>query len=244
MEIDHKKTALDDDAAIYKKLEDREETKNTWQKWKELDARGKWNFFVDYYLLKLVFTLAAGGLLVALLYTTLKPRPDEQLYVIMLDNILDLQGTEEYFASALVGIGYDPEDDRIMLNDALSSQSAADLSNLSTYAAAGTMDVLIAPETALQTYAKASLLAPLDDLPEDILSAVPKEDRFYYTNDESGELTFYGVRLDNTEFYKSLNKQNYDRSYTFTICLTGENTENAIRLLRYMLSLPQVQTEE
>lgn len=242
MEIEHKKTTLEDNAAIYQKGEEREESKSTKQKWKELDTKGKWSFFVDYYLFKLILIVAAAALLGSLLYTTLKPRPDEQLYVIMLDNILDLEGTEDYFEKAIEGIGYDPDKNRIMLNDSLSSQSASDLSNISTYAFAGTLDVLIAPETALQNYAKSSLLAPLEELPADILAAIPEEDRFYYTNEKTGELHFYGVRLDDTEFYKTLNKQGYDRSYTFSITQTGEYMDNAVKLLRYMLGLPA--TEE
>ncbi len=238
MQIQHKKTTLEDDAAIYQKSEDREENKSTKQKWKELDAKGKWNFFVDYYLFKLIIVIAVVALLGSLLYTTLKPRPDEQLYVVLLDNILDLEGTEDYFEKAIEGIGYDPEKNKIMLNDSFSSQSPSDMSNISTYAFAGTLDVIIAPETALQNYAKSSLLAPLEGLPEDILAAIPEEDRFYYTNEKTGELHFYGVCLDNTEFYKTLNKQGYDRSYTFAITQTGEYIDNAVKLLRYMLGLP------
>lgn len=234
--IDHKKTALSDDASIYEKRGQRDEDKTTRQKWNELDAKGKWQFFVDYYLLKTVVIIAVIALLSSILWTSFKPRPEERLYVIILDSILDLEGTKTYFADAIEGIGYDREKDTIMLHDSLTSMSPSDASTISTYAFAGTIDVLIAPDTALQRYASGSLLAPLDDLPQHILDRIPEENRFYYTNEKTGELHFYGVRLDDTVFYQSLNKQKYDREYVFSIVGSGQFIDNAVKLLDYMLS--------
>lgn len=247
MEIEHKKTTLDDDAAIYQKGPDRDENKSVKEKWSELDFKGKCHFFFDYYLLKLVFATAIIALIGGILYTTLKPRPKAIVGAVIIDSLLEIENTQQYFKDALTEIGGDPNKEKIELHDTFSSQIPNDTSTISTYIFAGTLDVLIAPESALQHYCENSILVDIGNLPEDeqplirdILDAVSEEDKFYYTDPKTGEKHLYGIRLDNTGFYKTLNTQNYNRTYIFTLVKTGEHLLNGVKLLRYMLGLPQI----
>lgn len=246
MDINNKKTTLDDDAAIYQKNEERDESKSTKEKWNELDFKGKCQFFVDYYLVKLIIITAVVVFAGFALYTTLKPRPKPKVNLVMLDSLLDIEATQDYFEEAVSKIGWNAKKETIVVHDGFSSKAPIDASNISTYIFAGTLDVLIAPEDSLDHYAhqsaadhEKSVLLNLDELPKDILDALSEEDKFYYTDDETGVVHFYGVRLDKTEFYKTLNVHDYDRTYIYTFVSTGKLTDNGIMLLRYMLGLPQ-----
>ncbi len=248
MDINNKKTTLGDDAAIYQRSEERNESKSTREKWSELNFKGKCQFFVDYYLIKLIIITAFVTFVGFALYTTLKPRPEPMVNIVMLDSLLDIDATQDYFEAAVSDIGWNSKKETIAVHDGFSSQIPTDVSNISTYIFAGTLDVLIAPEASLDHYAhqsaaehEKSVLLNLDGLPQDILDALSEEDKFYYTDEETGTVHFYGVRLDKTDFYKTLNVHDYDRTYIYTFVSTGKLTDNGVKLLRYLLGLPQPQ---
>ena len=55
--LEGKKTALNDDAEIYKLGTERSESKSSKQHWNELSAKGKWQYFRNYYLWKTLLLL-------------------------------------------------------------------------------------------------------------------------------------------------------------------------------------------
>ena len=80
-----KKTALDDDASIYRK--DRSRTEK--QKWEEMDKKQRRQYFADYYLRKML-GMAAGIFAVFFLsWHFLKPADETVLYVAVVDESLD-----------------------------------------------------------------------------------------------------------------------------------------------------------
>ena len=77
------KTTLEDDAAIYAKRDERP----AGEKFKDLQGQEKWQFFKDYALGKIIAGILILALLVSLLYSTFKPRPETIMYVAIINNI-------------------------------------------------------------------------------------------------------------------------------------------------------------
>lgn len=242
-DIDQKKTVLEDDASIYQKREEREESKSVKEKWSQLDAKGKWQFFLDYYLLKLVLILFFGGILVALLYTTLKPRPDELSYIALLDSRLDPNALEDFLETAIVDMGLEPEDYTIFCNSSLSSTSSSDGTTISTYMYAGTIDFFIAPAEALEHYYNANTLLALDlHLPADIAAALTEEDYFYAVSPVDNNSHIFGICLNGTPFMEKTNLHGATTTYYLAVTANGDNVldGDCWRVIRYILGLPQV----
>ena len=80
-----KKTALDDDAEIYQKREEKTEK----EKWKEMDGKAKAQYFADYYLGKLIVAVIIIGVGVSLLWHFFKPKDETVLYAAVIDESLD-----------------------------------------------------------------------------------------------------------------------------------------------------------
>lgn len=87
-----KKTALDDDAYLYQKREEKTEK----EKWSEMNRHQRMQYFLDYYLVKLlVFT---GIILAVVLFVwnfISKSKEDTVLYVAVVDEVLQTEGTEK-----------------------------------------------------------------------------------------------------------------------------------------------------
>ncbi len=242
-DIDQKKTMLEDDASIYQKREEREESKSVKEKWSQLDAKGKWHFFVDYYLLKLLLVLFFGGIIISLLYTTFKHKPEELSYIALLDSKLNSVAVEEFFETAVVDMGLDPKDYTIFCNSSLASGTAGDGTTISTYMFAGTIDFFIAPADALATYYNAKTLLALDlELPADIKASLTEEDYFYAVSPVDNQSHIFGICLDGTPFMEKTNLYESTTTYYLAVTVNGANVldGDCWRVIRYILGLPQV----
>ena len=72
MDLNHKKTTLGDEAALYHHREDISEK----EKWAAMSGREKWEYFKAYYLLKVVAGFGSAAFVIALLYTMFAPKPE------------------------------------------------------------------------------------------------------------------------------------------------------------------------
>ncbi len=242
--IDEKKTTLEDDASIYQKREDREESKSVKEKWSQLDRKGKWQFFVDYYLLKLIFVLFFGGIIISLLYTMLKPKPDELTYIALLDNRLDAVSVEEFFEKCVTDdMGLDAKKYTITCNTSLLSDSTSDASTISTFMFAGAIDIFIAPKDALTRYVETKTLLAFDlDLPEDIRAILTEDDFYYAVSPIDNNSHVFGICLDDTPFIQATEREGTNTSYYLAFTTNGDNVKDgdAWNTVRCILGLPTV----
>jgi len=250
--ITGKQTALDDDAEIYKRGAERADNKTEKQTWSELSAKGKWSYFCTYYLARILLVLAVLALVGYFLYSVLKPKPKDVAYIVVLDNTLDAVALQEFFDDAVVEMGYEKGKAEIFCDTRLSGSqnSLTDMSTLSTYIVAGTLDILIADEKGLRRYAENSMLVDLETLPDDIKAAIPEEDRYIYhfvpNNDSPKDAVerdiFLGIRLDNTELIQNVKFTTRETDYILTLIPTGDGVKNgnAYGVIRAILGIPQV----
>ncbi len=244
-DIENKKTILDDDASIYQKREERDENKSVRRKWSELDCKGKWYFFRDYYLLKLLLVLFFGGIAVSLLYTTFKHKPEQLSYIAIIDSKLDSDAVANYFNNAVTAMGFDKKDYEIVCNNSFSSLSSSDGMTLSTYIFAGDLDIIIAPAEALKSYYESGTILALDLwLPSDIQEALSEDDYFYAIAPGDNQQHSFGILLNDTAFVRETNLYNHDVTYYLCVVTSGENIDNGnvFRMIRHLLELPQPTT--
>ena len=234
MDISDKKTVLDDSASIYQKREE----KSNRAKWKELKGfRAKWDHFRAYYLLKTFIWACVIALLGYGIYEIVAPEKETLLYVAVLDGVVtyttveNLQdGYEEYMS-------LDEEtqetlfDNSIMISD---TSDAASAQKFTVHAFAGEIDMLLASETVIRSYAGHYVLPLSEKLPADLYETL--SDRFCYARavDDSGkqgEELPYGIYIDGLIDVPAYQLE----PLVLTICGNAPHGENAEEFIRYLL---------
>lgn len=251
MQIDGKKTTLDDDAAIYKRRDERSESLSTKEKWKAMTKKQRRQFFMNYYFWKIMLGLAVVLLLGYIIYCAVRPKPKELSYIVILDNVLFSRDAEDYFEKAVLDMGYTTKEAVISGDMSLSSSgnSPTDAQAISTYIFAGTLDIMIGTENALRLYAQRGVL---DDarkqLPQDILNALPDDAfvMYHYVPDsdapegDTERDICLGIRLDGTEFIESTKRITEETGYILNVVVNGKcvKSGDAFNVIRYLYQIP------
>lgn len=166
------KTKLDDDAVLYQKREEKDER----QKWEKLDRKGKWQYFKDYYLLKVVLLLVVLAILGSVVYTMVKPRPEIILNVVVINQTME-EGQREAFLTDLSNfLKIDEKEQKIQLEDnyrldmeKVDEMTMASQTKMMANASAGELDVVIADRQTFEHYMEQGMFVDLSQiLPEDL----------------------------------------------------------------------------
>lgn len=105
MELKNKKTVLSDDAAIYH----HDEYTSEKEKWKNLHGRERWEYFKNYYVMKVIVSIVVVALSISLLITIFSPKPDTVFFAAIVNSSLldtQIETVKDEFESA---ISLDPE---------------------------------------------------------------------------------------------------------------------------------------
>ena len=183
MDIKNKKTALDDDASIYQRIEEQETAKTERQKLSELSFKGKVRYLWDYYASTAFWVLFFGGIIVAILVTVLRHKPTTVATIIFIDDVWTTESLEDYAEDLLKEVRPDAEDSIISVTNGYRSNSNNDGIAISTRIFAREIDVIVGTKDFLLNYAKNGNLLPLDELPDDLRKAIVG--RTMITTDES-----------------------------------------------------------
>ena len=160
MQIEHKKTVLNDEAALYHHSEQISEK----EKWAQMSGAQKWEHFKTYYLLKVVGVTAAVGLIVWILGTIFAPKKEVLFSVAIVNQALGhkeyLQVQEEFDAI----LELDPETQKTIFDggydfvyDEMNSVQKFALHN-----ATGELDVAIMPMSEFVQYAVNGNFSPVE----------------------------------------------------------------------------------
>ncbi len=206
MNVDNKKTALNDDSELYKHSTDNMTEK---EKFRSLDAKGKWEFFASYYLGKIVLTIVIIGLLGSLLWNIFKPRPNEVIGVIVTDFVMSEEETARVNADFMEVLGLDPEKNEVnfLTNMYFLTDEYNSMQYFAVHLASGDGNVVIMPESVFKNLAPNGYFLTAEEfLSEKELSAL--SDRFVKSpliNDEltayvEGSEADYGILISGTEY--------------------------------------------
>ena len=153
-----KKTALDDDAYLYQKREEKTEK----EKWSEMNRHQRMQYFLDYYLVKLlVFT---GIILAVVLFAwnfISKSKEDTVLYVAVVDEALQTEETEKLKEELTEYLGADGKYRKIIIDDSFYMDDGG-LEKLEVYLYNKQIDVVIADENwQVMVFFRISVLFPV-----------------------------------------------------------------------------------
>lgn len=237
---ENRQTTLDDSAAIYTKRE----TKTGQEQFKSLKGAEKWQFFKDYILMKLLGILALSALIIAILYTMFKPKPDTLIDIAVLDCPFT-QEMEEKIVEELNGIYVkNPKKEAILFDTDyyLTSDTYQSRMKLVTRIAANELDCVILPESEFNNCLSNESIASMKTVfSEDQLEAMG--DKIVYTKPEivnEGGLTVgYGdedaYALDITPLLCELYDMQVAEKYYVAILITAPHTENIAPLFKYFV---------
>lgn len=236
-----KETRLQEDAYIYSKREETDEK----QKWKNLDRAGKFQYFKDYYLKKLIIGgLAAAGV-IWLLVTVLTPEPEMDLYIALINSSAP-QEKEELLTGELAALLGSESVENITLDSSyfihleeMDQGSLGSIQRLSAQAYTKMVDAVIADEEEFHYFARQGYFMDMAEaLPTDLYSRLADNiylDRMELEKSEGiryGEDIAYGISLKGFEGFEAL--ETGMENPVLGIVANTEKRENGIKALKYL----------
>lgn len=236
MNIEDKKTVLDDSASIYQRREEKTER----AKWKELKGfRAKWEHFRAYYLLKTFLLCCAAAILIYIGYALFGPKKERVIYVAILDAAVletDMEAMQAEFEDYY---GVDPETQETYFTNSLmvsSDSSSTSAQVFATHVYAGEIDIIMGPESVVKERAGVYYLPLSEQLPADLYAELST--RFIYAtgkgqSEEEQEEVEQPYGLDVTDLVE---KSMYcEERIMLVISGTSKNEKNAEEFIRYLL---------
>ncbi len=228
-----KQSKLDEQAVIYQPREKQTEK----EKLKEMNFRGKISYLWEYYKIHAFVIVAVIALISYIIYKFVTPDVKTQFYAAIIDSAVNREVLEEYKQEFSDYLQLDPELESVELNDSFYLSSDGEYTSnltqiLSTYIAAGEVDVIIAPESAFNNYAYYGYTAKLsDELPTNVYSSLT--DYFYLTETEDDpNHNAYGIYLTDSNLFGGLEYNS--EPYVLGIVANYPNEENTIDFIRFL----------
>ena len=238
MNIENKQTALDDDAAIYQRLESESSAKSERQKLSELSFKGKIRYLWDYYALKAFLVLLFGGIIVAIVYNFFKPRPETIAEITVIDSPWTADAFDNYSEYLLTELGLDTVGSDIPIAGGYHFGNVEDGTTIATRLYASDIDLMIAPKDVILSYAENGALYPTDILPDYLTKAISKLELVGTTLGPDDGMHYSGIGLKRTAFEKYIDS-NGTASYEMyvAICRTSrqERRDKLFGILNIMI---------
>lgn len=242
MNLEGKKTVLEDDASIYQQRKDESEK----QKLGKMDGRQKLQYFRDYYLAKVVVGLVLLGFVGAVVYTMVKPKPETVLYVAVVDMQLEEDAREALIEELNQLYNIDGEKSQVFFDDTIFLEQHG-YEKLQVLLFNQQADVIIASQETYEALAGNGFFQSMDNLPGEL--AAKYEDSYVYTpgfqeEDEEakveaasgkGESLPYGVSLSESEKFHQL-APNFAQP-VLGVLAASPHPENAVQFLDYLMEI-------
>ena len=228
-----KETRLEEDAVIYQPRQKLTEK----QKLKDMSFQEKISYLWEYYRIHAAVAIAVIALIIYLIYELMTPDVKTQFYAAIINNTINDQVWDQYTTSFEDYLNLNPKTEDVQLNYNFYLNASSDYSMnmqqaLSTYIAAGEVDVIIAPESSFKEYAYYGFMEKISDqIPTDLYASLT--DNMYMSDtEEDAENNVYGIYLTDTKLFKE-NANNTD-PYILGIIANSGHKENAAEFLRML----------
>lgn len=234
-----KDSTLQDDATIYK----RREVKTEKQKLREMTWSEKIQYLKTYYLAKTIIALVAISFVIYLGYSMLAPKSETILYGAIINYTLSEEKAESVQNDFANHLELNPKESNILLdtsfylgnNEEVSQYTMSSQQKLSTYIFAGEIDMIIAPESVMNSYASLGYLDKLTNiLPTDLNNDL-KESMYYSTSTEDPVKSAYGVYIDHSDIYDQVGNDT-DRP-VLAVLANSSYKDNSVEFIRYIFNL-------
>ncbi len=205
MDVEHKKTVLDDGAALYHHDENVSEK----EKWSRMSGKKRWEYFKSYYLMKCIAILASAAVVVSIFYAMFSPKPETVLNVAIVNQALVQPQYLKLQEAFETWIELDPEIQETVFDGGydfeLDQYNA--MQKFAIYNAAGELDVTILPLSEFEKYAPVGYFSQVSNHISTGLY-LKLSDYFVESSrqNENGEIeedskAVYGIRIDSTRIF-------------------------------------------
>lgn len=231
-----KDSTLDDNASIYAPREEKSEK----QKLKEMNFKEKAAYLRDYYLVKTLVGLAILGFAVYFTYTIVSPKPVTLLDAAIVNYSLSDETVNKITEDMNNLLVKNPKKENIMIDASFYLGNGSDTSEftmgsiqkLQTYMYSGEIDVVIAPESVFQSYARSGYLSKLTDvLPTELLTSF-SDSIFNSPTDDNPVAGAYGVYLDKATLFKDIS--NDADKPVLGILVNSKHQDNGAAFIKYL----------
>ncbi len=240
MDLNGKKTVLNDESTIYKQKEELSEK----EKIKRMTWLERLSYFKTYYLVKVIVVLIVVGVLGSILYTALSPKPERVISVAIIDSAIPLEKSLELQEKFETFIELDKETQETWFEDYdFKYEQKKALQRFVLYNASGDLDITIMPQSVFEKFAPLGHFAEItESLPTDLYMEL--SDYLVECKQEGddgnlieGSETVYGICLDSLW---GLEGQNLEESVILSIGVSTVNEENIESFIRFLFSSEQV----
>lgn len=245
MNIDNKKTALEDDSLLYQKRDDSLGKKDT----SNLNRSQKVGYFKDYYLrtiiIAIIILIAAGSLVYTMFF-----RHQTTILSVAFINEAWMAGTD-LLDENLRGYYELTSKDELLDCTNYNLEEYGDQMKLTTLIAAQAVDVLVCPEDVFQQYSEFGYLADLSELlPADLYAQYEDliiESSAVETDTDGTVLETYpaaphGIDISANAVYQAYG--GLGEKAILCVISNTERTDNVIRFLEYLVSPASVEAAE
>ncbi len=228
-----KETRLEEDAVIYQPRQKLTEK----QKLKDMTLQGKIDYLWEYYRIHAFVIVCAIAFTAYIIYEIITPDIETRFYAAIINNSIPEEVWEQYDTDFREYLELDPKTENIHLNHSFYLNSPGEYSMnmqqaLSTYIAAGEIDVIIAPESIIKDYVYYGFFEKItDQIPTDLYTSLT--DYLFVSNtEEDAKKNVYGIYLTDTKLF-SENANNTD-PYVISILANAAHKENATEFIRML----------
>lgn len=239
MDLNGKKTVLNDESTIYKQKEELSEK----EKLKRMTWLGRLDYFRTYYLVKVIVVLIVVGVLGSIIYTALSPKPDRILSVAIIDDTISIEKTYEVQEKFETFIELDKETQETLFEDYdFEYEKNKALQKFVLYNASGDLDVTIMPLYAFQMLAPSGHFAEIaDSLPTDLYMELSDYLIECQQKDNDGNFiedseTVYGICLNSSWVFEG---QELEEPIILGIGVSTLNEEMIENFIRFLFSPEQ-----
>ncbi len=227
------------DALIYQQREE----KNARETYEELDRKGKFQFFKDYYL-GMVVGIAALAILLIFYYVQSMNKPQTALYVAVADDVFSDEKVKELEKAVETYLGLDGKRQKVEINTNYSYRNPRLSKQIQEYIYAGSCDVVIASEEGFKSWAQVGyFFEPETSDVVSIFKTREEKDKMYcrildgaeIRGEKEEDTTEYnvGVSVQNCRKYKEL-EGNGKPAYV-GVANSTKHPEEAAAFLEFLL---------
>ncbi len=169
IEIDEKKTVLDDDASIYREHKSGSDK----ELWNSMNKKERSAWFKDYYLAPILVGLLVVVIVSYLIYDAVSNYRDIALYATVINDRLEPDALDELSADFLKHLDGDPSkekvniEDNYMLSGSADGNASAAAQRITSYIYAKQLDIIIADPDYFNHYASLGCFYDLRDILSD-----------------------------------------------------------------------------
>ncbi|MDO5337774.1 MAG: hypothetical protein Q4E89_10045 [Eubacteriales bacterium] len=234
MNIEHKKTALDDDSFLYQQRDDSFGKKDT----SKLSKQQKFQYFKDYYLVKIIVAVLIVAFVGAIINGTVFNRSTNVMSVVLLNEsqIADDAGLE---AALTEYLQIENKNDYVSISNYNLQDYQVNMAYVTQLSGKG-IDLVICSESYFETGSNQGIFTDLSEfLPEDMYAAL--SDRIVEgctaETDDYGEIISYnepapyGIDLSGTSRFTEFG--GVEEHPILCVVANVSNTENALKTISY-----------